>query len=30
MWIIAGTHLGRILELPDRKARGFLVPIALK
>jgi hypothetical protein len=30
VWIVAGTRPGVVLELPDRKARGFLVPIALK
>jgi hypothetical protein len=30
VWIIAETHPGYTLELPDRKARGFLVLIALK
>jgi hypothetical protein len=28
--IVVGTHPSRILELLDQKARGFLVPIALK
>jgi hypothetical protein len=30
MWIGAGTHPSNILELPDQKARYFLVLIALK
>jgi hypothetical protein len=30
VWIVAGTHPSVVLELPDRKARGFLVPIAFK
>jgi hypothetical protein len=25
VWIVAGTHPGLTLELPDRKDRGFLV-----
>jgi hypothetical protein len=29
MWIVAGTRLGVIFELSDKKARGFLVLIAL-
>jgi hypothetical protein len=29
MWIVAGTRLGVIFELSDKKARGFLVSIAL-
>jgi hypothetical protein len=29
VWIIVRTHPGNILELPDHKARGFLVSIAL-
>jgi hypothetical protein len=28
--IVAGTHLGRILELSDQKTQGFLVLIAFK
>jgi hypothetical protein len=30
VWIFAGTRPGLTLELPDRKARGFLVPFAFK
>jgi hypothetical protein len=30
VWIVAGTHSGLTLELPDRKARGFLTSIVLK
>jgi hypothetical protein len=30
VWIVAGTYFGYTLELPDRKARGFLVLIAFK
>jgi hypothetical protein len=29
VWIVAGTHPGLSLELPDQKTRGFLVQIAL-
>jgi hypothetical protein len=29
VWIVAGTHPGFILELPDQKARGFIVEIDL-
>jgi hypothetical protein len=28
--IVAGSHPDNTLELPDRKAQGFLVPIVLK
>jgi hypothetical protein len=30
VWIVVGTHPGCILDLPDQKARGLLVLIALK
>jgi hypothetical protein len=30
VWIVTGTRPGDTLELPDQKARGFLVSIALK
>jgi hypothetical protein len=30
VWIVTGTRPGVVFELLDRKARGFLVPIALK
>jgi hypothetical protein len=30
VWIVAGTHSGLTLELPDRKAQGFLASIVLK
>jgi hypothetical protein len=30
VWIILGTRLDLTLELPDQRARGFLVPFALK
>jgi hypothetical protein len=29
VWIVAGTHTGLTLELPDQKGRGFMVQIAL-
>jgi hypothetical protein len=29
VWFVAGIHPGLSLELPDRKARGFEVRIAL-
>jgi hypothetical protein len=30
VWIVAGTHPGLTLELPDQKAQGFLDSIVLK
>jgi hypothetical protein len=29
VWIVAGTHLSLTLELPDQKAQGFVIQIAL-
>jgi hypothetical protein len=29
VWIVAGTHPGLTLELPDRKTRVFLAKIVL-
>jgi hypothetical protein len=30
VWIVTGARSGVVLELPDQKARGLLVLIALK